>query len=267
MDSVGTARQRLRSHSSAACARDLEHQRSGENAGELSLASRRRGYYQSAAAFADSFSTIWHKFRSAISNENPMKIQNFGISSILSAFLISALLIIVFSGTGAFGIQDNKNPTAADLRYKAPAEWSTERPSSSMRVAQYKLPKAEGDPEDASLVLYFFGANSGGSVQANLDRWISQIEQPDGSPSTSKAKTETLDINSLKATTIDLAGTYVAETAPGSGTRHNKPGYRLRAAVIETPKGAFYVKLVGPAKTIDHWDKTFVSYLRSFEFK
>lgn len=188
--------------------------------------------------------------------------------------LIMLAAIMLAAGSGKAAIQTHQEPAkqgspaaAGDLRFKAPAEWITEQPSSSMRVAQYKLPKTEGDPEDASLVLYFFGANSGGSVQANLERWISQIEQPDGSPSTSKAKTETLEINSLKATTIDLAGTYIAETAPGSGTRHNKPGYRLRAAVIETPKGAFYVKLVGPARTIDHWDKTFVSYLRSFEFK
>jgi hypothetical protein len=197
-----------------------------------------------------------------------MKITNLVLS------LIMLLAIMLPAGFGKTAIQTHQEPAkqgspanAGDLRFKAPAEWITEQPSSSMRVAQYKLPKAEGDPEHASLALYFFGANRGGSVQANLERWISQIEQPDGSPSTSKAKTETLDINSLKVTTIDLAGTYTAETAPGSGTRHNKPGYRLRAAVIETPKGAFYVKLVGPAKTIDHWDKTFVSYLRSFEFK
>ena len=185
---------------------------------------------------------------------------------IIAAFAVALVSLVNVCEETKGTLQEQPKP-AADLRFKAPTGWITEQPSSSMRVAQYKLPKAEGDPDDASLVLYFFGANQGGSVQANLDRWISQIEQPDGSPSTSKAKTETLDINQLKATTIDLAGTYTAETAPGSGTRHNKPGYRLRAAVIETPKGAFYVKLVGPAKTIDHWDKTFVSYLRSFEFK
>ena len=51
----------------------------------------------------------------------------------------------------------------------------TETPSSSMRVGQYKLPKSEGDKEDASLVLYYFGATQGGSPQANIDRWIGQI--------------------------------------------------------------------------------------------
>jgi hypothetical protein len=163
--------------------------------------------------------------------------------------------------------QEKANQTPGELHFKANADWLTEKPSSNMRLAQYKLPKAEGDSEDGSLVLYFFGANQGGSVQANLDRWISQIEQPDGSSSQAKAKAETLTVHGLKVSTIDLAGTYVAETAPGSGVHHNNPGYRLRAAVIETPKGAHYVKLFGPAKTIARWDKAFDDYLQSFEFK
>ena len=155
----------------------------------------------------------------------------------------------------------------SELHFKAPPEWIVEKPSSSMRVAEYRLPKVETDSDDGSLVLYFFGTNQGGSFQANLDRWISQIEQPDGSPSKPKAKLETLTVNNLKISTIDLSGTYVAETAPGSGVRHNKPDYRLRAAIIETPKGAYYVKLFGPTKTLTRWDKSFNDYLQSFEFK
>jgi len=76
------------------------------------------------------------------------------------------------------------NSTATgELRYKAADGWVKEQTTSSMRVAQYKLPKTEGDPEDALLVLYFFGATQGGAVQANIDRWISQMQQPDGSAS------------------------------------------------------------------------------------
>lgn len=156
---------------------------------------------------------------------------------------------------------------SGELHFKAPAEWIVEKPSSSMRLAQYKLPKAEGDSEDASLVLYFFGENQGGSVEANLERWLSQFEQPDGSSSSSKAKLETITVNQLKISLVDLGGTYVAETAPGSGVRHNNPDYRMRAAVIETPRGAHYVKLVGPSKTVSRWEKAFNAYLQSFEFK
>ena len=136
-----------------------------------------------------------------------------------------------------------------------------------MRVAQFKLPKAEGDKDDATLVLYYFGATQGGTAQANIDRWIGQMQQTDGSDSKSKAKTESMTINGLKVSTVDVTGIYTAEMAPGSKTFHNDADYRLRAAVIETPKGNYFVKLAGPMKTIARWDKEYNNYLKSFEFK
>jgi hypothetical protein len=136
-----------------------------------------------------------------------------------------------------------------------------------MRVGQYKLPKTEGDKEDGVLVVYYFGASQGGSPQANIDRWIGQMQQPDGSDSKAKAKTETMTVNGLKVTTVDVTGLYTAEMAPGSKTFHNDANYRLRAAVIETPKGNYFVKLAGPEKTIARWDQSYNDYLKSFEFK
>jgi len=156
---------------------------------------------------------------------------------------------------------------SGDLRFKTPDRWVTEKSSSAMRVAQYKLPKAEGDSEDASLVLYYFGATQGGTAQANIDRWISQMQQSGGGSSKDKARTDTMTVNGLKVTSVDVSGTYTAEMAPGSGTFHNDANYRLRAAVVETPKGNYFVKLVGPAKTVGRWEKTVTDYLRSFEFK
>jgi len=121
------------------------------------------------------------------------------------------------------------------------------------------------DTEDASLVLYYFGKSQGGTAAANVERWASQMQQADGTKA--KITEESFTANELKVTTVDGAGTYVAETAPGSGQFLNKPGYRLRAAVIETPNGSYYVKLVGPEKTVTHWNESFVAYLKSFEFK
>ena len=161
----------------------------------------------------------------------------------------------------------SNSPAAGELRYKAPDGWVKEQTSSAMRVAQFKLPKAEGDPEDALLVVYYFGATQGGTAQANIDRWISQMQQPDGSATKDKARTETSTVNGLKVTSFDVSGTYTAEMAPGSGTMHNDANYRLRAAVIETPKGNYFLKLVGPAITMGRWEQYVTDFVKSFEFK
>ena len=48
---------------------------------------------------------------------------------------------------------------------------------------------------------------------------------------------------------------------PGATERFNKPGFRLRAAVVETPRGPYFVKLTGPVETVARWDKSFLDFL------
>ena len=138
------------------------------------------------------------------------------------------------------------------LRFTAPKEWTVRAPSSTMRVAEYVLPRAAGDAEDGELVVYFFGG-SGGSVDANIERWLGQMQQPDGKASRDVATRASRVVNGLNVTTLDLGGTYVAEVRPGSSERHNKPGFWMRAAVITTGRGPYFVKAVGPAKTMATW--------------
>lgn len=157
-------------------------------------------------------------------------------------------------------------PPPASLKFTAPAGWIGQKPSSSMRVAEFTLPKVSGDPEDASLVLYFFGGQ-GGSAQANIDRWIGQMEQAGGRSSRDLAKRETMAINGLSISVVDVPGTYVAEMSPGSSDHFNKPGFRLRAAIIETPGGPYFVKLTGPAKTVAQWDSSFTAFLKSLRYE
>lgn len=158
-------------------------------------------------------------------------------------------------------VLSSQAPTA--IKFDAPAGWVSKAPSSSMRVADWTLPKAAGDKDDATLTLYYFGTG-GGTVQANIDRWISQMSQPDGKPTKDLAKTAAMTSTSgLKISTFDVTGTYVAEKMPGSPDRYNEPGYRMRNAVIETAGGAHYVKFVGPAKTVEKWGASFEAFLRS----
>jgi hypothetical protein len=194
--------------------------------------------------------------------------------SIMCAGVLVATLFAspACGGKGATQVSTQSNAAqsanaAGELRYKAPDDWVKEQTTSKMRVAQYTLPKTDGDPADASLVIYYFGSTQGGAVQANIDRWVNQMQQPDGSASKDKAKTETSTVNGLKVTSVDVSGTYTAEMAPGSGSAHNDANYRMRAAVIETPKGNYFLKLVGPTKTMGHWDQSVTDFVKSFEFK
>jgi hypothetical protein len=172
------------------------------------------------------------------------------------------MLTIVLSALLAAPGQTSTAP--GSIAFAAPAGWQTRPAASSMRVAEFVLPGPAGatPKEDAELVVYYFGG-SGGSVDANIQRWLGQMQQPDGRASSDVAVRDVRTINGLKISTLDLSGTYVAEVRPGAAERHNSPGYRMRTAVVEAPRGPYYIKLVGPAKTVAAWNDSFTEFLRS----
>jgi hypothetical protein len=153
------------------------------------------------------------------------------------------------------------SPAAAAGSAAVPAGWVVETPSSSMRVAQFRLPGAGGSG-DAELAVFSF-PGGGGTAAANLERWIGQFEQPGGGPSAAVAEQSREELDGVTLHRLELGGTYVAETTPGSGVRLEEPGWRLIGAVVEGPGGTRFVKCVGPADTVARWRESVDAYIRT----
>ena len=117
------------------------------------------------------------------------------------------------------------------------------------------------------MVIYFFGG-SGGTVDANIERWVGQFRTAAGEPVRTPQRTAS-SAGALKITAIDVSGTYVAEVRPGASERFNKPNFRMRAAVVQTPKGPYFVKFTGPARTVSQalTAGDFDRFMKSLEFR
>jgi hypothetical protein len=166
----------------------------------------------------------------------------------------------VHAGGGGGGGGNAVQP--AGLQWTAPEGWRAVTPSSSMRVAEWALPKAEGDAEDATLVVFHF-PGTGGSVQANLDRWYSQFEQPDGRPSAEVARVSTRTVDGLRVTITDVSGTFAGGGMMGGPPSAPKPNHRMVAAIAETDGGPWFFKLTGPAATVERWRASFDQFVVS----
>ena len=153
--------------------------------------------------------------------------------------------------------------SSSPLKFTAPAEWTTETPSSAMRKAQYSLARVEGDPEDAKMVVFFF-EGQGGSVQANIDRWIGQFTKADESPATDAARVSKKESHGIPLTIVDVSGTYKESMGPMTATTP-KSNFRMLAAVAETSSGPWFFKLTGPAKTVAKWEPSFHKFLDTIE--
>ncbi len=125
---------------------------------------------------------------------------------------------------------------------QVPAGWKESPSESNMRVAEFKLPGPGG--AQAEVIVYYFGDGGAGSVDANVDRWVSQFKQPDGKPSREVTKIEKASFAGQEATLVSLAGRYVA-APPGGGEAVDKPDQSLLAAIVPSPRGPYYFRLIG----------------------
>jgi hypothetical protein len=150
------------------------------------------------------------------------------------------------------------------LKWIQPAQWQPQA-QRQMRLATYSVPAASGDKANAECAVYYFGEGQGGSVDANVDRWIGQFQQPDGKSSRQAAKVAHIAVHGVKVTTIDVSGAYTGMGGPSMQPGAPVTGYRLLGAIAEGPKGSIFIKFTGPAKTIEANRAQFEKMIQSLQ--
>jgi hypothetical protein len=138
-----------------------------------------------------------------------------------------------------------KAAPALALRWNDPPGWVRKPPSTSMRAAEYVVPRAAGDSDDGECVVITFGPGQGGGVDENVDRWVGQFS------SATKPERTKQEVHGLTVTRVEVAGTYTAMRMPGSpSSPAARPGWRLLGAIVEAPSGLWFFKVTGPDATM-----------------
>jgi hypothetical protein len=144
----------------------------------------------------------------------------------------------------------------APIAYKMPDAWSKVDHPSRMRLATYKVPRVEGDTEDAELTVSI----AGGDTASNIARWKGQFSG--GSPGREQDRS-TAD---LKITIVELDGAYQGMGMQVKADDPPKPSYGMLAAIvgIEGSSESTFFKLTGPKKTVDAARASFDELVSSF---
>jgi len=148
----------------------------------------------------------------------------------------------------------------AALAWTVPSGWIAEKPASSMRRAQYRVPGNAGDGECA---VFYFGPGQGGDPMANAVRWAEQFTLADGKPAQNAMKTSEVEVGGLKIFMVEVAGTYKGGMTMTAAPAAPKPGYRLLGAVTPGPDANWYFKFTGPDKTVNEQRDAFTSMVKS----
>lgn len=175
----------------------------------------------------------------------------------------SVRLVLILSLVFALSAPALLAESAGGVSWTAPDGWTSQ--PKRMRAANYVVPAAGGDSEGGECGIYFFGAGQGGSVEANVRRWIGQFRAPDGGPADALAKRASETIKGIPVTIIDLTGTYLFKPFPMAQNVTPKPGYRMLAAIAEAPQGPVFFKLTAPEATTTAAEATFRKMLASLK--
>ena len=164
------------------------------------------------------------------------------------------------AGGAAFTVADGK------LAFTAPKGWTKKQPRSRIIEVEFEIPAAKGDENTGRFTVM----GAGGDIQANIDRWYGQFEQPGGGDPKDKAKVEKLTVAGKTVHYVDLAGTYKdAPAGPFAGGKTIKrENYRMLAAIVETKEaGNYFLKFYGPKATVAENEKAFKEMLDSLRVK
>ena len=109
------------------------------------------------------------------------------------------------------------------------------------------------------MTVFHFGGGQGGGIDANFDRWVGQFPGLDRA----KALRSERMAQGLTEHVLEIeSGTYAAGMGPGAPASP-KEHFGLLGAIVETPGGAYFFKLIGPTKTLKAERAAFMGLLGS----
>ena len=150
--------------------------------------------------------------------------------------------------------------TLAGLKFIPPTSWNDLGPS-GMRKGDYAFGPVAGDSDSATVTIFYFGPNMGGSIESNIDRWIGQISPAEDG---SEPARESMEVDGMPVHIVRTAGSYSASMGgPMSGNSVEKPDYKLVGVVVEAPEGNVFFKLTGPEASADAMDDLFMAAIRN----
>jgi hypothetical protein len=166
------------------------------------------------------------------------------------------------AGAGTLAAQDKKGDVVGldGMKAPVPGEWKAEKPANLMRHIQFRLPKFGDDKDDAELVVF---KSLSGTPEQNIKRWKDMFQPPEGKGIEDVAKVTEIKIGTAKAPYLDVSGTYKFKAAPfdPKSKVELKPGFRMLAIQYDGKDDTYHLRLVGPAKTVDHFKKGFDDWL------
>jgi len=150
----------------------------------------------------------------------------------------------------------------AGIAFTPAVDWK-DLGASGMRAASFTFGPLDEDKDSATVAVYYFGKDKGGTIEDNLERWINQCKLPDGRDAHTGNIQYTLDVDGMKVHMLTVYGFYEASASPMSGESITKENYRFVGSIVEGPEGNLFFKLTGPDFTARVMIEAYMAMIKS----
>lgn len=141
----------------------------------------------------------------------------------------------------------------------APKDWKRGQPRSNLIEHEFALPGEKKEQEPGRLTIMA----AGGSVEQNVERWLGQFADR----KEEKVEPKEIEVAGKKVLLVDISGTFRDQRGPFTPAVERKD-YRMLGAILplgEKGQGNVFLKLTGPAATIEHQAKAFQEFVESLK--
>lgn len=160
----------------------------------------------------------------------------------------------------------HRTPSSSDnkleltgLTMSVPATWvrQTVQPGPFAAKAAFRIPG--DDPSMAGIVRITHYPNMRGKNDLNIQRWLGQVTQPDGSTSSREdAKITTERNGDVSLTVVDLSG-----NVKSTMRAQPKPNQRMIAAILDHGQGPHFVVITGDVSLLTKHEDEVYGFFRS----
>lgn len=180
---------------------------------------------------------------------------------LLPALALNLLLALVSQAAWAADEPDDdpklREVSVAEGAFKltAPKGWKREQPRSNIIEHEFALPGEKKEQEPGRVTIMA----AGGSIEANVERWLGQFSNR----KEEKVEPKEIEVAGQQVLLVDISGTFRDQRGPFAPAVE-RPDHRMLAAIVATKEhGNVFVKLTGPADTIEHQAKAFQEFVES----
>ena len=151
---------------------------------------------------------------------------------------------------------------AGGLKFEAPKSWKSSPPTSQMRRAELKVEPIEGDGYPAELIV--FAIRGGGWFGRGQPQALAELVQGRGRQP-ARIESKKVKGKNVEVVRAETHGEYNPPQFPGGPQQPVRKGARLLGAIVTTDAANYYIRMVGPDKTMKKLTADFDEMLKTIQ--